>query len=71
MRLQEDGVDLVQAVRAEYPKIRTVLVSGAPRYPGEEMPAHAFVLKDGDAIRFVERIFELIQCPTDQLPCLV
>lgn len=71
MRVREDGVTLVQAVRDEFPRIRTVLVSGAPRYAEQEMPAHAFVLKDGNVIEFVERIFELIQCRTDELPCLV
>ena len=69
MHTRNDGVTLVEAVRAEFPKMRTVLVSGAPRH-AREVPAHPFVLKDGNAIELVDRIFDLVQCPTDELPCL-
>src|SRR4051794_22434882 len=58
---REDGVTLVQAVRAEFPRMRTVLVTGSPRRAAD-VPAHAFVLKDGNAMQFVDRIFDLIQC---------
>jgi len=67
---KEDGVTLVKTVRIEFPKLRTVLVSGAPRHVEKSMPAHAFALKDGDAMGFVEKLFELIQCPTELLPPL-
>jgi ActR/RegA family two-component response regulator len=65
----DDGLVLIESVRFEFPKIRTVLVSGMPPN-SDEMPAHAFVLKDGNANAFVERIFELIQARTDELPTL-
>lgn len=69
LHVRNDGATLVEAVRAEFPKMRTVLVSGAPRHAAE-VPAHAFVLKDGNAIEFVDRIFDLVQCPTDLLPSM-
>ena len=67
---KEDGVNLVKTVRAEFPRLRTVLVSGAPRHLEMGMPAHAFAVKDGDAMGFVEKLFQLIQCPTDLLPAV-
>jgi CheY-like chemotaxis protein len=69
LQARNDGVTLVEAVRAEFPRMRTILVSGAPRNGGQ-VPAHGFVLKEGNAMQFVDRMFDLVQCPTDQLPSL-
>ena len=66
-----NGAALVETVRAEFPNLRTVVVSGASVRAQVQASAHAgasaFVEK-GMIQPFVDRLFELIQCPTAHLP---
>ena len=68
------GATLVETVRAEFPKLRTVVVSGArmraQMQASARAGANAFVEK-GMIQPFVDRLFELLQCPTSLLPPIV
>jgi DNA-binding NtrC family response regulator len=67
-----DGLALVQKVRATFPKVRTIVVSGM--IGAEEARrayaagAHAVIEKDLNAAHFVDRLFDLASCAADQLP---
>jgi DNA-binding NarL/FixJ family response regulator len=72
-----DGHALVEKVRAEFPKVRTIVVS-AMLSPEDvdrayEAGAHAVIEKLMSLDQFVAQLFDLIQCPSDTLgkpPCV-
>lgn len=68
-----DGPTLVERVRAEFPKIRTVVVSAVTLQEQIQRTAAAGAnafLEKSLMQSFVERLYDLIQRPTDLLPPL-
>ena len=66
-----NGATLVESVRAEFPTLRTVIVSGVSLRTHMQASARAGAsafLENGMMQPFVDRLFELLQCPTDRLP---
>lgn len=65
----EDGPTLIHEVRTHYPRMRTIVVSGAITQEdldrSYQAGAHAVIEKDSNVDRFVSRLFDLVQCPTD------
>jgi DNA-binding NtrC family response regulator len=68
----EDGPSLVHEVRTHYPDMRAIVVSGAITQVDMDRSyragAHAVIEKDSNVDRFVNRLFDLVQCPTDLIP---
>ncbi len=65
------GATLVETVRAEFPNLRTVVVSGVSLSTQMQASARAGAsafLEKGMMQPFVDRLFDLLQCPTDLLP---
>lgn len=68
-----DGPTLVEKVRAEFPKIRTVVVSAVSMQDQMKRAAAAGAnafLEKSLMQSFVEQLYDLIQRPTDLLPPL-
>jgi CheY-like chemotaxis protein len=66
-----DGPTLVEMVRAEFPELRAIIVSGtlAPRdlERAYAAGADAAIEKDLNAQKFADQLFELTDCSTDTL----
>jgi DNA-binding NarL/FixJ family response regulator len=66
-----NGPALVETIRAEFPKTRTVVVSAITMRKQVEQAAAAGAnafLEKGVMQSFVQQLYDLIQCPTDLLP---
>ena len=66
-----NGARLVEMVRVEFPNLRTVVVSGASLRTQMQASARAGAsafLEKGMMQPFVDRLFDLLQCPTAHLP---
>jgi CheY-like chemotaxis protein len=69
---KSDSAELVRSLRQEFPRLRMIAVSAVtdPRDIAKLQAAgvNAFVEKQLNMQDFVNRIFDLLQCPTDLLP---
>jgi CheY-like chemotaxis protein len=69
---KSDSAELVRSLRQEFPRLRMIAVSAVtdPRDVAKLQAAgvNAFVEKQLNMRDFVNRIFDLLQCPTDLLP---
>jgi two-component system response regulator YesN len=69
----DDGPALVETIRTQFPKLRTVVVSAVTVdeqvQRAAKAGANAFLQKEAMQT-FVAQLFDLIQCPTNLLPPL-
>jgi CheY-like chemotaxis protein len=68
----DDGTNLIEIIRAEFPKMRSVVVSAVTLREDLQRAiragADAFLEKSVSLHAFADRLLDLIQCPTDDLP---
>lgn len=69
---KSDSAELVRSLREEFPRLRMIAVSAVSDQRDiaklQEAGVNGFVEKQLNMREFVNRIFDLLQCPTDSLP---